>query len=696
MTGLLKERAFLCGLVIRIAAVCLLVPDVQQIWFVDFIRNTVGRIPDPWTIHIAAGGDPLAFPYGAAMYAVLAPLTALGAIMDRLASTGTLFAGLGFRITLLLADLALLLLLRRLLPERRTLLTWLYWLSPAVLFITYWHGQLDIVPVTLFVAAIALIRGGRPGLAGLVLGLSVSAKLSMLLVIPFLIIFIERNKRYRAIRASFLGAFALSMLVCVGAQFLSEAARTMILGSPLIWRLLDAAIPVNQRVVVYLFPLAYILLMALAWRFGRMTLALLYAFLASAFLTIVLLSDAPVGWHLWAVPFIALCGARDSRQLRAAIAFFWAFLVAANLTITRGPLFLPMGVDLDLPDQLVPSLLGFDPFVYTSLNHTALLAMGMVIGYRLLSRALRDTDFYQLSRRPLALGIAGDSGTGKTTLGEALVGVFGARSTALISGDDYHHHDRREPLWKYVTHLDPRVNDLGAMNDDTFSLLAGREIYSRHYDHASGQFTDPRKMSPRDIVLVIGLHALLPPLLRQRFDLKIFVEMDEDLRQHLKIRRDTVERGRRRKDVEDSIRRRLADYERFLLPQRDHADVVFRLLPAASNWRHEAATGDMPRPQRLQVVLHQAIDHDPLVRALLVYCNTRVDVMPADKDHPTTLTIDCQDIGSDDTGFLATLLVPEIDEILSVDPVWLGGSAGLMQLIVLLELAQKRQFRAER
>lgn len=696
MTALLKGRAFLCGLVLRVAAVCLLVPDVQQTWFVDFVRHTVGRFPDPWTIHIGAGGDPLAFPYGVAMYAVLAPLTAVGALVDRLAATGAFFAGLGFRTSLLLADLALLILLRQLLPERRSLLTWLYWLSPAVLFITYWHGQLDIIPVTLFVAAIALIRSGRPALAGIVLGLSISAKLSMLLVVPFLIIFIERNKRYRAIRTTFLAAFVVSFVVSVGTQFLSEAARQMVLGSPLIWRLLETAIPVNQRVVVYLFPLAYIFLIAVAWLFGRMTLALLHAFLATAFLTIVLLSDAPIGWHLWAAPFIALCGARESLQLRSGLVFFWILLVAAHLVISPGPLFLPLSVKLTPPDQLVPGWLGVDPFVYNSLGHTALLAMGIAIGYRLLSRALREADFYQLSRRPLALGIAGDSGTGKTSLGEALVGIFGARSTTLISGDDYHRHDRREPLWKFVTHLDPRVNDLGAMNDDTFSLLAGREIYSRHYDHVTGQFTQPRKLSPRDIVLVIGLHALLPPLLRQRFDLKIFVEMDEELRQHLKIHRDTVERGRKRKDVEDSIQRRRADYERFLLPQRDHADVVIRLLPNFDNWQREAASRELHQPNRLQVVLLQAIDYDPLVRALLIYCNTRVDVIPADRHHPTTLTIDCQNITPDDTSFLANLLTADINEILSVNPVWLGGTAGLMQLIVLLELAQKRQLRTER
>lgn len=696
MTALLKERAFLCGLVLRIAAVCLLVPDIQQTWFVDFVRHTVGRFPDPWTIHIGAGGDPLAFPYGVAMYAVLAPLTAVGALVDRLGATGAFFAGLGFRTTLLIVDLTLLILLRQLLPERRSLITWLYWLSPAALFITYWHGQLDIIPVALFVAAIALIRSGRPAAAGIVLGLSISAKLSMLLVVPFLIIFIERNKRYRAIRTTFLTAFGVSSIVSVGAPLLSEAARQMVLGSPLIWRLLETAIPVNQRVVVYLFPLAYIFLIAVAWLFGRMTLALLHAFLATAFLSIVLLSDAPIGWHLWAVPFIALCGARESLQLRSGLVLFWILLVAAHALISPGPLFLPLSIRLTPPDQLVPGWFGVDLLVYNSLSHTALLAMGIAIGYRILSRALREADFYQLSRRPLALGIAGDSGAGKTTLGEALVGIFGARSTALISGDDYHHHDRREPLWKFVTHLDPRVNDIGAMNDDAFSLLAGREIYSRHYDHVTGQFTQPRKLSPRDIVMVIGLHALLPPLLRQRFDLKIFAEMDEELRQHLKIHRDTVERGRKRTDVEEAIQRRRADYERFLLPQRDHADVIFRLLPTFDNWQREAASGELPQPNRLQVVLLEAIDHDPLVRALLIYCNTRVDVIPADRHHPPTLTIDCQNITPDDTSFLANLLVADMNEILSVNPVWLGGTSGLMQLIVLLELAQKRQLRTER
>ncbi|WP_204303830.1 hypothetical protein, partial [Stenotrophomonas maltophilia] len=69
---------------------------------------------DPWTAHLTAGGDPLAFPYGPAMYLALAPITGLGAAIDRLAGTGALFAGLGFRASLLVAEGLLLLVLRAL------------------------------------------------------------------------------------------------------------------------------------------------------------------------------------------------------------------------------------------------------------------------------------------------------------------------------------------------------------------------------------------------------------------------------------------------------------------------------------------------------------------------------------------------------------------------------------------------------
>lgn len=171
--------------------------------------------------------------------------------------------------------------------------------------------------------------------------------------------------------------------------------------------------------------------------------------------------------------------------------------------------------------------------------------------------------------------------------------------------------------------------------------------------------------------------------------------MDEALRSHLKIRRDTVERGHSLVDVKESIARRRADYDRFLLPQRDHADVVFVILPVSPDWQGNPAWKAAP-PLKLKVLLRHAIDYDPLARALIVYCGANVDVIPADRDNPTTLVIDGADIGVDDIAFLASQLVPELDELLTLRPVWQAGTAGVMQLVVLLELAQKRTTRLDR
>ena len=67
---------------------------------------------------------------------------------------------------------------------------------------------------------------------------------------------------------------------------------------------------------------------------------------------------------------------------------------------------------------------------------------------------------YQFSGKPLAIGIAGDSGAGKDTLVNSLVDLFGAHSVVSLSGDNYHLWDRNKKMWKLITHLNPKANNL--------------------------------------------------------------------------------------------------------------------------------------------------------------------------------------------------------------------------------------------
>jgi hypothetical protein len=202
-------------------------------------------------------------------------------------------------------------------------------------------------------------------------------------------------------------------------------------------------------------------------------------------------------------------------------------------------------------------------------------------------------------------------------------------------------------------------------------------------------------VKPSDVVLVNGLHALVPHLLRERFDLKIFVEMDEELRCYFKIARDTTDRGRAGADVIGSIERRRPDYEKYLRPQAGLADIIFRLMPATEHWR-ETADRAGSCPLRLKVAIRRAIQYELLVRALIAIAGLRVDVLPTDDYAFNVLMIDAVELTAEDTAELARRLAPELSELLALEPTWKGGVSGAMQLIVILELAQIRATRGRR
>jgi phosphoribulokinase len=94
------------------------------------------------------------------------------------------------------------------------------------------------------------------------------------------------------------------------------------------------------------------------------------------------------------------------------------------------------------------------------------------------------------------------------------------------------------------------------------------------YDHATGSFRDPRPVDPGEVVIVEGLLALATPALRDRFDVSVYMEPEEELRHRWKIHRDCEERGYDIRAVVDDLRCREADADRFVRPQRRFADLV--------------------------------------------------------------------------------------------------------------------------
>lgn len=291
-----------------------------------------------------------------------------------------------------------------------------------------------------------------------------------------------------------------------------------------------------------------------------------------------------------------------------------------------------------------------------------------------------------LSRKPFVLGIAGDSGAGKDTFSDAMKGLFGSHSVTTLSGDDYHLWDRQKPMWQVMTHLNPMANDLEGFAHDLISLTDGKTIQSRHYDHQTGRMSRPFEIKSNDIIIASGLHALYLPILRECYNLSVYLDIDEGLRRYFKLRRDVHQRGHPIERVLSSFERREPDSEKFIRPQASYADLVLSLQPIHPRVLQEA---DGKHPLRFKLVARSrhGLNELSLTRVLIGVCGLHVDMNSSRDASEVELTIEGE-TSAQDIALAAQMICPRIFEFLDIRPLWQDGVMGLMQLITLSHINQ--------
>ncbi len=676
MRKLLTDPLFLLGLAVRIGLIVAVTPDRAAIWYAPFMDvTTKGFGLDPWGIFLEQGGSKASFPYGIAMWIALLPLT----LAAKLAGAPVL---LGYKLSLLVADIALLILFRALFEadDKRRRLLLFYWLSPIPIIANYWFGFNDIIPVALLTLALYFGRRLDMARSGFWCGAAISAKLSMALAVPIFLIYLWRNRPLRPLLPPYLNGLAFAGLVLLAPFALSEAGMNMLIFNPEMQKIYNVTLSIDGRIDVFIVPLAYMLMLYAAWRVRRMNFTLFNSVLGVAFLLVILLTPATPGWFLWVIPLLVFYQLQgDWTAIALASAFSSAYALSALIT---GPLpGLPFDFDLLAAQTWFFSSVGG---YGVSLLQTFMVAIGIALVARLWRQTVRGSTFFRLSQRPFVIGIAGDSGAGKDTLAEALRGLFGTASVASISGDDYHLWDRHKPLWQAVTHLNPMANDLEKFTGDLAALIDGRSILSRHYDHALGKKGKHFTVRSNDVIIVSGLHALYLPMLRAAYDLSIFLDMDEDLRRHLKVQRDVKARGHSMQRVIESINRREADAERFIRPQKVHADLVMSLQPLQAVTLFESGR-DGQAGHRLHVYARSGLSEPSLARVLVGLCGLHVDLVMGADAQSVEVSMEGE-VDADDIAFAARLLVPDLIEFLDIKPIWHGGTLGLMQLVILVQI----------
>jgi uridine kinase len=186
--------------------------------------------------------------------------------------------------------------------------------------------------------------------------------------------------------------------------------------------------------------------------------------------------------------------------------------------------------------------------------------------------------------KPFFVGIAGGTGSGKTTVASKLLEALPNGTAIIIDHDSYYkdrsgmpRHDRDLVNFDHPDALD---NDLLVEHLD--ELACGRAIETPLYDFvAHARRPERRRIEPVPVVMVEGILIFADDAIRSRFDVKIFVDTDADIRVFRRVRRDMETRGRTFAQVDEQYHRTVRPMHlQFVEPSKRFSDI---LIPEGGN-----------------------------------------------------------------------------------------------------------------
>ena len=180
----------------------------------------------------------------------------------------------------------------------------------------------------------------------------------------------------------------------------------------------------------------------------------------------------------------------------------------------------------------------------------------------------------------MVIGIAGGSGSGKTTVVKKIMSLFPKQDVILLSQDNY---------YKDISHLSaesrketnfdhPDSIEFSLLEQQIIQLLKGHSVVQPAYSYITCARSEGRVIEPKKVIVVEGILLFTDTTLRQLFDVKIFVDAQADERLIRLIKRDTIERGRDAAEVLNRYEKTVRPmHEQFIEPSKKYADIIVPL-----------------------------------------------------------------------------------------------------------------------
>lgn len=178
----------------------------------------------------------------------------------------------------------------------------------------------------------------------------------------------------------------------------------------------------------------------------------------------------------------------------------------------------------------------------------------------------------------LVIGIAGGTGSGKTTVVNKIIQSLPAGEVAVLPQDSYYRDSSHIPVNERasINFDEPAAIEWELLERQLMELKEGKTIQMPTYSYLTcTRQPETIKVEPRDVVLVEGILILTQPRLRELLDIKVFVDADADERLIRVISRDCIERGRTPQMVIDRYEAVLKPmHQLYIEPSKRHADLI--------------------------------------------------------------------------------------------------------------------------
>lgn len=661
--------------------------DYQDLMFIPFVQCFLdGENPYQYYYdnHLLSS-----FPYPPVMLFI----ECVGGILVRAGAALPIFArNLLFKLPLLLMDLLGLYYLMRISRSRRKYILVLYFLSPIVLYATYMHGQLDIIPTVFLVGAIYYLTetgvcaertAHNDGKFVAFLTLSLASKFHIAVVLPLFFLYLYKKKGRK--KAVVLTGLPLLFTACIVSPFWGSGFANMVLFNK------------EQSVIgdVYLeYGSAHLLLCVLvllliyfqAFHINQMNRDLLISMTGLLFSVFLAFVPAMPGWYIWIVPFF--------------------MLYLAGLSVNRGKMVLVYGgfqclyllyyICFHMTEFTDLSFLGRDlnglKYANESVRDivfTLMVGMFMILVVSMYLYGVNSNSYYRRRNRPFTIGVAGDSGAGKSRLLVMLDELLSEENILNVEGDGDHRWERGDANWNDMTHLNPLANYLYRQAEDLRILRGNNAVKRADYDHETGTFTGRRRMKPKPYIVMCGLHSLYLPQMRQVLDMKIYLDTDETLRRYWKLARDQGDRGHTAREAAAQIERRRQDAEKYIYPQKQYADLVIRYFDTGLSAGRGEENGAYSVSLSVEFLMDVGINAEPVLGLLQEQGVRGTLVYDRDLLHQR-MTFAGEELKAAGEVWekVARAAIPQIEDLTGTHVVWEDGANGLVQVVLLMVIGE--------